>query len=55
MSVTGVAVGGDHLLLTANTTNADPAFTYQAEYNPGGVDGFRIKACTRPTSPRTTG
>jgi hypothetical protein len=45
VGVTGIAAGGDHLVLTANTTNADPAFTYQAEYNPGGADGFRIKAC----------
>jgi hypothetical protein len=45
VSVTGIPAGGDHLVLTANTTNANPAFTYQPEYNPGGADGLRIKAC----------
>jgi hypothetical protein len=43
--VTGIAAGGDHLLLTANTTDANGGLIYSAEYNPTGADGFRIRVC----------
>ena len=44
-TVTGVSAGGDHLLLTADTTDAAVGLIYSAEYNPDGVDAARIKVC----------
>jgi hypothetical protein len=38
-------IGGDHLLLTPNTTDADQYLVYSAEYRPDGNDSMRIKVC----------
>ena len=44
--VTGPAgLGGDHLVLTPNTTDASPGLSYTAEYQPSGANSMRIKVC----------
>jgi hypothetical protein len=45
-AVTGVTgAGGDHLLLTANTSDAAGGLIYSAEYQPGGTNDVRLKVC----------
>ena len=38
-------LGGDHLVLTPNTTDASPGLSYTAEYQPTGANSMRIKVC----------
>jgi len=51
-NVTGLtsAVGGDHLLLTTNSTDAAPGLLYSGQYAPTGASSFQIKICNPTTS-----
>jgi hypothetical protein len=51
-AVTGIAgAGGDHLLLTANTSDAAGGLIYSAEYQPGGATEVRLKVCNFGNAP----
>ena len=43
--------GGDHLLLTANTTDAAGGLIYSAEYAQLGANSMRIKVCNPFAAP----
>jgi hypothetical protein len=43
-------LGGDHMVLTPNTTDAAPNLSYTGEYQPTGSNGMIIKVCNPTTA-----
>ena len=44
------AIAGDHLIVTANSSDAAPNLSYTGEFEPAGSDAMEIKVCNPTTS-----
>jgi hypothetical protein len=44
------AIAGDHMILTANSSDAAANLSYTAEFEPAGSDAMEIKVCNPTTS-----